>query len=1228
MEEESNVYVPAADYQSMADEQIDTANAVKQNEENAATQEADRQTESQQAADPRSDGVGFNAGDITSELGAAFGGGIQDTASSIATLPERAADMFNGEMEKAGDDYKPDWDPFTNHDDPIETKTWWGGAIRGVVHFAGLAVGTVAAAKGIAALGIGAGVSATAGWVAGAARATTLAGTVAKGAAVGAIGDVVSRNSQDDNIMGQIANRHPAFNNPLATQDADHPAMKTLKNVVEGMGIGAVADLAVTAIGGAIKGSKNIDARNASVKEQSIARGKVEVKETTDFKGYKNKPVAAREQGNPTSNGSPKNVMEQARRIDTEWGAETGSTDSLVTAKSLKRMNDEAKNLGDAEHIETRDALFKDPEVRAKVEAAKVKGKPLSEVFPEAALRAKEMFEGRNTTDMSPTEFFKQLDEQANTINGQKAWKGEDVVVADLINTSLLKEIRDYAVASRELVDHVDITDVDGPLDAIKEKLIYSITNINKANKLISDDFRARQSSDPKAATKELIQDKLETKEAVEAMVGLIKADSSDDFLKGVMEVFSGADINTIKDYQNWLRAKLKGGQLKPGGPEQTGFLMKELGGVFTNSVLSGPKTPVKAIGGTGSMAFLRPLSQATGAAMRGDTATMRVALAESNAMIQTIPEAFKIFKTRLSSYWAGDVATNSTRFSEARTRNDEVWAMLEDFTENSGKASTGDIAAFRIANLARNMNNNKFLTYSTKVMAAGDDAFNTLMMRARLRGKAVRESIEGAGVTNQSIADAEARFLADITDDLGNIDINKLKEIDPYYKEAAQEVTLTTELDGFSKGLENTMNANPWTKPFFLFARTGINGLAMTAKHTPGINLILKKQRAIFMATPDNLGPVAKYGITNPAELANAKALSLGRQTLGMSAIFMAAQMHMNGNLRGSGPVDRQLRGTWIDAGYKRNTIKLGDTWMSYEAIEPFNQIITLVSDIADHSQLMGEQWTENKFQTVAAIVAEAATSKSYLSSLQDFVDLMSGDPKAFGRITGGLANNTVPLSSMRNEIGKLISPHTRELNSDIWTAIRNRNQLTEGGADQLPIKYDLLNGKSIKEQNFGTRMFNMFSPIQFNLDGGPGRDLLFRSNFDLRASVLSYNGISFKTNAKLRSEFQRLIGKQNVEADLDDLAKDPSMIHSIERMELDLRSGGQANDPLKYPHNKRISRIFDKAKKKAWAQLRQNEEVKVLIQEQKEKKASAYRRAQEINNAPKLDALMTHYK
>jgi hypothetical protein len=233
--------------------------------------------------------------------------------------------------------------------------------------------------------------------------------------------------------------------------------------------------------------------------------------------------------------------------------------------------------------------------------------------------------------------------------------------------------------------------------------------------------------------------------------------------------------------------------------------------------------------------------------------------------------------------------------------------------------------------------------------------------------------------------------------------------------------------------------------------------------------------------------------------------------------------------------------------------------------------------------------------------------------------VDMFSGDPKAFGRISGGLLNNTIPMSSMRNELGKLFSPHTRELNSDIFNAIRNRNQLTENGADQLPIKYDLLNGRSIKDSDFPTRMFNMFSPLQFSLDGGPGRDLLFRSNYNLRQSVLSYNGISFKEDAKLRSEFQRLIGEQNLEAKLDAMSKDPTMMNSIYRMESDFARNGKA-EPEDYPHFKRIRVMFDKAKKKAWAQLRTRPDVKVLIEEQRKQKADAAKTNNDVNKQNSL--------
>ena len=1219
--------------QEIADEQAQLEVNLQQEQAKQQSDAAATQKGADERKDPRQDDdgdgrpdVGFNLGDIGAELSSAFGGGIQDAASSVATLPERAADMFNGEMErenKTEEGYRPEWDPFTDHENPIETHTWWGGAIRGLVQFGGLALGTVVAAKGVAAIGAGTAIGSAAGWL-GAGVSGGLKANMLRGAAVGAVGDLVSRDSQKDNALGALKEHHPWLDNPLATQDTDHPAVKTLKNVVEGMGIGGVFDLTLETIGYGVKSLKNgktvketVDARNASIKDQTIERGKAEVKQTDEMRGYKNKPIADVDQGNPTSNASPKDVQEQVVRIEKEWGAQNGSTDSLVSARELQRMNDSAAELGDAHHKATRDALFSEADVKNPVKAArenqKIGVKSVQEIQPEIKELAKTIYEGRNTTDISPAEFFKKLDEGANTIKGQKAWNGQDVATASIVNTSLIKEVRDMAVAAREVGEVFDIGAVDGPIDAIKEKLVYSLTNINKANKLISDDFRARQQANPGQAKKELLEDKADIKESLDTFISLIRADTSDDGLKRMTEIFSMSDVNNFQDYQRYLLTKLKGGQLKPGGPNQTGFLIKELQGVFTHSVLSGPKTPVRAIGGTGAMTYLKPLSQSLGASMRGDWVTARAALSEGNALIQSLPEAWTLFKKRLSSTWSGDVATIDTRFSSYNAKNDADWELLGAEMDKPD-ASLGDRAAYRIASIAKGLNNNNFLTASTKLMDAGDSAFNSLMVRAKLRGRATRASIENGGVTPKALQDAQTEFLEKITNSDGTMNIDKIRELDPEIFADAAEVKLTTELEGFSKSLQTTMESSPWTKPFFLFARTGVNGLAMAGKHTPGINLLLTKQRAIFTASADNLGPVMKYGIKTPEQLANAKALALGRQTMGASIIFMAAQMHMNGNLRGNGPQDRSLRKVWEDTGYKRNTVKLGNVWVNYESFEPFNQIITLVSDIGDHSQLMGEEWTQDSFQKLTSIVAEGITSKSYLSSLQDMVDMFSGDPKAFGRISGGLLNNTIPMSSMRNELGKLFSPHTRELNSDIWTAIRNRNQLTENGSDQLPIKYDLLNGRSIKESDFPTRMFNMFSPLQFSLDGGPGRDLLFRSNYNLRQSVLSYNGISFKENAKVRSEFQRLIGEQNIEAKLDELAKSKEIMNSINRMEQDFAKNGSA-EPEIYPHFKIIGAIFDKAKKKAWAHLRTREDVKVLIEEQRQQKADAAKTTNDVN-------------
>ena len=116
--------------------------------------------------------------------------------------------------------------------------------------------------------------------------------------------------------------------------------------------------------------------------------------------------------------------------------------------------------------------------------------------------------------------------------------------------------------------------------------------------------------------------------------------------------------------------------------------------------------------------------------------------------------------------------------------------------------------------------------------------------------------------------------------------------------------------------------------------------------------------------------------------------------------------------------------------------------------------------------------------------VLAQAATSKSYLQGLSQLVDLVSGEPQGFGRTTAGLINNMVPLAGMRNELGKLVNPYLKEINGDIFSQVRSRNQVSEHlTTQQLPIKYDMLTGKPIGEWDFPTRMLNMINPFSLNL-------------------------------------------------------------------------------------------------------------------------------------------------
>jgi len=174
--------------------------------------------------------------------------------------------------------------------------------------------------------------------------------------------------------------------------------------------------------------------------------------------------------------------------------------------------------------------------------------------------------------------------------------------------------------------------------------------------------------------------------------------------------------------------------------------------------------------------------------------------------------------------------------------------------------------------------------------------------------------------------------------------------------------------------------------------------------------------------------------------------------------------------------------------------------------------------------------------------------------------------------------------------------------LSSGIGDAIRNRNLLTEGLAiHELPTKYDMLTGKPIKDWDFPTRMFNMFSPFNISLDQGPGRQLLFDSGYDMRMSTYSSpTGIDLSDSPRIRSMFQKAIGDQNLEYKLNRLAKSERVLNSLAEMQADQQAGRYEIDPMKaYYHNKRIAQIFDEARKIAWNMVQNDPDIRKLIDE-----------------------------
>ena len=199
------------------------------------------------------------------------------------------------------------------------------------------------------------------------------------------------------------------------------------------------------------------------------------------------------------------------------------------------------------------------------------------------------------------------------------------------------------------------------------------------------------------------------------------------------------------------------------------------------------------------------------------------------------------------------------------------------------------------------------------------------------------------------------------------------------------------------------------------------------------------------------------------------------------------------------------------------------------------------------------------------------------------------------------------------------------KEVNSGLWESIYNRN----GGLGVLPKKYDLLNGKPLRDWNIFEAFYDAVSPIPLRNESGPGRTMLQRSNFDLKSVGYSYNGIDLTESDQVRSQFQEAFGSFNIEKVLNNMAARPDIKKSMADMEADLRAGKVHLEPMNYPHNQEIKALMDDTARKAWAKIQGDPEVQALVADKKKKDAEAARQRSSNDNQPtKPGQIIMHNK
>ena len=253
------------------------------------------------------------------------------------------------------------------------------------------------------------------------------------------------------------------------------------------------------------------------------------------------------------------------------------------------------------------------------------------------------------------------------------------------------------------------------------------------------------------------------------------------------------------------------------------------------------------------------------------------------------------------------------------------------------------------------------------KFLIAEDEFFKALNSQAELYAQAYRKAaMEGAKGTDR------ARRMAEIINDPSPEMISSIRA-EELYK------TFQKELGKPGKALTKFRNSVPGLRYIIPFLRTPINIAKFGLEMTPLNFLRLGYQKAKGMYP----------GVEFTDELA--------KPVVGSMISAGMLYLYSIGKLTGHAPVDKEERDAFYREGNLPYSIKVADTWYSYQRLEPIGTIVGMTADFAQDYELLSEEANTKAIKSITASVTQNLVNKTYLQGISNMVNAIS-DPIRYG--------------------------------------------------------------------------------------------------------------------------------------------------------------------------------------------------------------------------------------